>query len=64
MNFAVIKKDNVVNIIVADSLETAEEATGLTCVEYTNETIVGIGYTYDGSNFIRPVISETPVDPA
>jgi len=58
MNYAVIENNVVVNIIVADSLEIAEQATGQTCVEYTDENSAVIGYTYDGENFIAPVLEE------
>ena len=53
-NFAVIQDDIVINIIDAPSKEIAEEATRLTCIEYTNESPVRIGWTYDGTQFINP----------
>ena len=52
--FAVLNDSTVTNIIVADTKEIAEEATGLTCVEYTAENTAGIGYKYNGSTFERP----------
>jgi hypothetical protein len=54
--FAVIVNDLVHDIIVANSLEDAETATGRTCVESTdaNPAVVGLGY--DGSVFEQPVI--------
>jgi hypothetical protein len=61
--FAVIEDNKVINIIVADTKEIAEQVTGQTCVEYTEENPVGIGYTYDGENFIEPepiINEETP----
>jgi len=51
-NYAVISGTVVVNIIVAKDLKSAELATNSTCVEYTDN--VGIGWTYDGENFIAP----------
>jgi hypothetical protein len=57
-NYAVIQNNIVVNVIVADTKEIAEEATGLTCVEYTSENPAGIGWTYNGENFIAPVVEE------
>jgi hypothetical protein len=60
--FAVIDNtDTVVNKIVADSLEIAEQVTGLTCVEYTlgdNEPKMYCLYingetVYDGSNLTQ-----------
>ena len=60
--FAVIDNtDTVVNKIIADSLEIAEQVTGLTCVEYTpgnNEPKMYCLYidgetVYDGSNLTQ-----------
>lgn len=53
-NYAVIQNDKVVNIIIADSKEIAEEVTGLVCIEYTEENPAGIGWNWDGNNFINP----------
>lgn len=57
-NFAVIENNIVINVIVADSKEIAEEATNQTCVEYTNENPAGIGWTYNGVSFDAPVVEE------
>jgi hypothetical protein len=57
-NFIVIKDNKVDNIIDAPSLEVAEEATSLTCIQYVEEFPVAIGYTWDGENFIAPSIEE------
>ena len=62
MNFAVISENLVLNLIVADTLEIAEAVSGLTCVEYTNENPAGIGWTYDGTNFVSPVVEEIPAE--
>jgi hypothetical protein len=51
--FAVMDDYNVINTIVADSKEIAEEATGKICIEYTNDS-ASIGGTYDGTNFWAP----------
>lgn len=60
--FAVIDNtDTVINKIIADSLEIAEQVTGLTCVEYTpgnNEPKMYCLYidgetVYDSSNLIQ-----------
>jgi len=59
MNYAVIESGIVTNIIVANTKEIAEQVTGQTCIEYTDENPARIGYTYDGTNFIAPVIEET-----
>lgn len=55
-NFAVIENNLVINIIVADDVEIAEQITGKTCIEYTNEITACIGYTYDETRdaFIPP----------
>ena len=55
MNFAVISGNSVVNVIVADSKEIAEEVTNSICIEYTDENPAGIGWIYDGINFNPPV---------
>lgn len=52
--FAVINNGVVENCIVADSLAIAEEVTGLTCVEYTQDTEVSVGYLYDNGIFTNP----------
>jgi hypothetical protein len=51
MNFAVIESGIVLNTIVADSQEIAEELTDLTCVEYTTEPAEP-GGTYSDEVFI------------
>jgi hypothetical protein len=56
--FAVLNGNVVTNVIIAESKEIAEEATGLTCVEYTQENPAGIGWTYDGEKFVSPVVEE------
>lgn len=42
--YAVIENGSVTNVIVADSLEIAQEVTQKTCIEYTEETPLGIGW--------------------
>lgn len=57
--FAVLAPNNfVLNIIVADSKESADEVTGANCVEYTDENPAHIGLTYDGETFEQPVYEE------
>lgn len=53
-NFAVVENNIVTNVIIADSLESAEYASGKTCIEYTDTFPAGIGWTWDGSRFIYP----------
>jgi hypothetical protein len=57
-NYAVIKDGIVNNIIVADTKEIAETVTGLTCIEYTDENFLGIGWSYDGAEFTAPVVED------
>jgi len=56
MNFAVIKDNKVINIIVADSQEIAEAATGFSCIDVTN------GWDYsngiDGGDFFPLPVTE------
>jgi hypothetical protein len=40
--FAVLTGNTVTNIIVCDNLETAQQATGLTCIEYTHDNAFNI----------------------
>lgn len=60
-NFAVLNEQNeIINVIVADSLEIATTATKANCVELP-ELGFGIGDSYDGTSFIRrpePVVEE------
>ncbi len=53
--FAVIENGLVVNNILADTKQIAEEITGLICVENDNGA-GGVGDTWDGSSFIKPYI--------
>ena len=41
--FAVIENNKVINVIVCDSLELAEQLTGLPCVAYTPESPISMG---------------------
>jgi hypothetical protein len=52
--YAVINNGIVENVIVAESLEIAEQIVSFTCVEYTDQNPAGIGWTYDGKKFIAP----------
>jgi hypothetical protein len=51
-NFAVLDGDYILNTIIADSKEIAEEITGKVCIEYTTE-MAEPGGTYDGTHFIQ-----------
>lgn len=52
----------VQNLILADTQEVAEMITGQSCIEYTDDTPVNIGWVYNGTTFEEPVTeSEEPV---
>jgi hypothetical protein len=51
-NFAVVDGESVINTIVADSKQVAEEVTGKTCIEFTTESAEP-GGTYSGGVFIK-----------
>ena len=61
-NFAVILNNKVTNIIVAENKEIAEEVTGFTCIEYTDKSPAGIGWIWDETNFIAPIVEEEPTE--
>jgi hypothetical protein len=54
--YAVIENGIVTNVIVADSKGIAEEVTGKLCIEYNDLNPASIGNTWDGTNFIRPIL--------
>ena len=58
-DFAVLDNEIIVNKIIADSKQIAEQATGKVCVEYTTEDTVDIGGTYVDGVFIPIPIEET-----
>ena len=53
--FASVVNGVVNNLVSADTLEIAEAVSNATCIEYTDHSTVGIGWTYDGTNFITPI---------
>jgi len=57
-NFAVVEDGIVTNIIVAESLETAQDVTGKTCVEYTDENPAKMGLGYADGIFEQPKVEE------
>jgi hypothetical protein len=60
-NFAVIDGINIINKVIADSKEIAEQATGKVCVQYSNTDVVDIGGTYVNGEFIPiPGLRELP----
>jgi hypothetical protein len=50
--FAVVANGFVENIIVADSLQIAEEVTGKLCVQIEGLVPAEIGGTWDGTRFV------------
>ena len=59
-NFAVIENGIVTNIIVANTKQVAETATGKTCVEYIDSNPAVIGLGYDGITFEQPEVVFIP----
>jgi hypothetical protein len=51
-NYAVIENNQVLNVIVAESLKIAEEVTGQECVECNGS--FWIGWTRNGKEWIAP----------
>ena len=60
-NYAVIENDKVVNVIVADSKEVAEQVTNFTCIEYTETNPAYIGWNWNGIKFTDPT-AEAPTE--
>ena len=60
--FAVMSGNFVSNVIVADSKEIAEEATGAVCIEYDEINQAGLGWSHDGEKFNPPMIQEPTND--
>jgi hypothetical protein len=59
-SFAVLNENNgVENVIVADTLEVAEDVTGKTCIPCDSTSV--LGGTWNGTEFIMPVI-EPPAE--
>jgi hypothetical protein len=63
-HFAIINGRNVVSVIVADDLETANEHAikahlGEFAIQVPNEpNAPGLGWVWDGTNLINPVVPE------
>jgi hypothetical protein len=56
MNIAIIENDLVTNVIVAETLEIAEQVTGKECIECDGS--FWIGWTRNGDDWIAPVVPE------
>jgi len=59
-NFAILSENSVSQIIVADTEEIALAVIpkGSTVIAYTDENPAAIGHTYDGTDFVAPVVVE------
>lgn len=55
--FAIVQNNLVTNIIVADTKEIAEQVTNATCIEFSIQNPAGIGWTWDGTEFV-PIAEE------
>jgi hypothetical protein len=64
MDFAVIQDDVIVNLIVAETKEIAEEVTGNLCVEFSKENHPLIGWAYNSTSgeFISPPPAEVKIE--
>jgi len=57
LTFAVLDINNIVeNIIIADSLEIAEDATKAICIQYDDTNPAYIGWEYNGTIFVDPQV--------
>jgi hypothetical protein len=63
MPYAKIEQNCIVNVIVADA-DFASEQGLIEFPDYLNGKSVGIGWRYDGVDFIEPVMINAPVDVA
>jgi hypothetical protein len=60
-NYAVIENEKVVNVIVADSLEIAQEVTRTLCIEVSLEPgAPGIGWYYINAKFMQTLPEPVP----
>jgi len=50
-SFAIIVDNKVIDTVVADTLEIAQEVTNKNCIEIPKGVLVAPGWTYNGSTF-------------
>ena len=63
ITYAVLDGDTVINIIVADSQDIAEQVTGKECIVYTEENPAVINGTYNRKQKVFvPADVETPTE--
>ena len=62
-NYAVVSGNSIINTIVAESLEIAQEVSKSACIEITSEVPLGIGWIYseEHSEWYQP-LSELAID--
>jgi hypothetical protein len=60
--YAVIENNTVINTIIADTKEIAEQITEKTCIEYTEQNPAVIGLGYDGTTFEQMPEIEEPTE--
>jgi hypothetical protein len=58
--FAMMSGMAVQNVIVTDNKEQSEKDLNCVLIEYTPEKPAYIGWTWDGENFVPPVVEEDP----
>lgn len=62
-HYAVLDRDyKVTNVIVASSLEVAEQVTSSTCVLVEVGTFVDMGWVYTDGTFVNPNAEEAPTE--
>jgi len=59
-NFAIYQDNVIVNVIVADSKEIAEQVTGMNAIETNGSP--WIGWTKQGDTWVAPVIEEPALE--
>lgn len=52
--YAIHDGQTVVNVIIADDVETAEAATGMSALEVDEDGAPGIGWTLEGGEWVAP----------
>jgi hypothetical protein len=52
--YGILEDGFIINVIIAESKEIAEEVTGKYCVFIARDSDAGIGWRWDGTSFSRP----------
>lgn len=53
-NYALVQNNIVINIVVWDGVDDIDFGDGVIAVEYENQSLVSIGYSYENGAFIPP----------